>query len=131
MARREVTEDDVPMGVFLKTKELFAEDGDSFVGLYKGSGPSTGQFGGTNYTFKQRDGSFGTLTVKGLLEKLLAKAAPVEGEKVTITRTGSKDVGKASDMILFKVNIDDAPQKKTAPKPPPKPARVEDAEDAF
>jgi hypothetical protein len=123
MARREVTEDDVPMAKFLKLRDLLPEDGATFVGLYQAHAPSTGEYGGTNYTFRCRDGSLGTVTVKGQLEALFVKAGEVEpltrGEKVTITRVRSQPTSKGNDMIVYKIRVEDGPKGKPAPKSAP------------
>lgn len=122
MARREVTENDVPSmdGKFLKMSELFGSNGDSFVGLYLSDAEGTY---GQDYSFKCRDGSQGILTVKGPLKAQLKKAAPVKGEKVTIKRTGMK-----GEFWVFSVVVEDAPKKGA---PPPKPAADEDDDVPF
>jgi hypothetical protein len=124
MATREVTIDDVPQGLFKKLSELTPADGTSYKGIYRGHAPSTGQYPGTDYTFQNRDSSQYTVSVKAgsLLEKMLAKAAPVNGELVTITRVREQDTGKANPMIVYKIGVDAGPANspKAPAAPPPK-----------
>jgi hypothetical protein len=144
MARREVTEDDVPMVQFIKFSEVFENVGDKLVGIYQSSAPSTGQYGGTDYVFKLlkpvrcskaeagtvRAGEDVQMTIKGVLEKQLAssKLALQPGDAVSATFTSSKPTSKGNEQRLFKV-IADAPaaaKGKAAPKPP-----VEDDDAPF
>lgn len=113
MGRREVTEDDVPRNdsPFLKFGELFSRVGDTFAGLYQSDKEGTY---GQDYTFKLRDGSVGTLTVKGPLKNQLAKAAPQRGELITIKVSGMRE-----QFFIFKVIVDDAPAGKSKPPPAP------------
>lgn len=129
MARRVIGEDDVG-GSFLKMKDVFPKVGAKFVGNYVSN--STGSYG-EDYTF-EIDGEEKTLTVKGLLEKQLAKAAPQPGEQVTILFSDTKDTGHDHPMRLFKVLVDDAPAAKSSAKPAAKaPAKAKPAveEDPF
>lgn len=118
MARREVNPNDVPSfeAEFLKFADLFGANGSKFVGQYVSD--SAGTYG-QDYQFKLRSGGQGILTVKGPLKAQLAKAKPVPGEVVTITRTGTK-AGTTGEFWLFSVVVDDPPKKNSAPPPPPK-----------
>lgn len=118
MARREVKAEDVKMD-FIKPAQVFQNKGDKFAGIFVRSSPSTGEYGGTNYTFKVKDGSEKTMTANTLLEKLLGAAKPAAGEKVIITFGGMKqNENTGNSMRLFSVVVDDAAPAASAPKKP-------------
>lgn len=118
MARREVTEDDVPQTKFRKLAEVFKTIGDQYVGLYQREEENPNGYG-QDYYFKERDGQVYKLTLKGSVVKQLQKAQPQPGEKVTITFVGERETEHINPQRLFKVVVDDAPKKAAAKPPPP------------
>jgi hypothetical protein len=122
MAYREIEVDEQDKNYepkeFLKMKDLFQEVGDEFVGLYQKDGEGTY---GREFSFKQKNGTIGILTVKGHLLKQLDKAAPFAvGERVKIIFDAEKDVvlqkgddaGKTVTLKFFKIQVG-TPNKKT------------------
>lgn len=106
MAWQEIPEEPyVPNAPFLKMAEVFAKVGDKLIGIYEGDAVSTGQFGGQNYTLNTAAGRI-CLTVKGGLEKQLAKAELGKGALVAIQLREKKDIGKENRMNIFKVMVD-------------------------
>lgn len=118
MARREVTDDDVKGGKYLKLGEQFPEPGSVFKGIYESHEPGTYNDKVTQqFSFKLKDGSLKVMSVSEnhvIARKLLApKMALKAGDFTTITRKADQNGYWAFDVVL-----DDVPKGKAAPPPP-------------
>lgn len=126
------------MAKFVNLKNV----GETLKGIFMSLAESTGQFGGTNYTFNTSKDGVVTITAKTMLLKHLQRADPKPGYGVIIKLSGEKDIGKESPLKLFEVQVDPdvteqmklwatgvpMPKGKSAAPPPPKPPT--DDEDA-